>query len=186
MAQKGQIWSDPVTGDIVEVLETGKDNNGERLCYRFTLKPGGLKPVLHIHEKQDEVFEVLSGKLTYNLNGQVRVAEAGQTITLPKGSPHTHYNGEANEDLVMIQSICPALDAEWLIDSLLGLTKDKKIVNGQPKFLQVMVWLRYYKAKTYLAQVPVAVQNALAFLLAPVARMLGYKAAYKKYSGVDA
>jgi hypothetical protein len=49
-----------------------------------------------------------------------------------------------------------------------------------------MVWLRYYKARTYLAQVPVALQNALAYLLAPVARLLGYKAAYKEYSGVDA
>jgi quercetin dioxygenase-like cupin family protein len=186
MAQKGQTWSDPVTGDIVEVLETGKENNGEQLSYRFTLRPGGFKPVLHIHEKQDEIFEVLSGKLTYNLNGELKTAGAGQTITLPKGSPHTHYNGQANEELVMIQTIRPALDAEWLVDSILGLTKDKKIINGQPKFLQVMVWLRYYKARTYLAQVPVALQNALAYLLAPVARLLGYKAAYKEYSGVDA
>jgi quercetin dioxygenase-like cupin family protein len=186
MAQKGQVWNDPVTGDIVEVLETGKENNGERLCYRFTLKPGGFRPVLHIHEKQDEVFEVITGKLSYNLNGKTLVASAGETVTLSKGAPHTHYNGEANEDLVMIQSIRPAFDSETLIDSILGLTKDKQIINGKPKFLQVMVWLRYYEAKTYLAQVPVALQNAVAYVLAPVARMLGYKAAYKEYSGLDA
>jgi hypothetical protein len=109
----------------------------------------------------------------------------GETVTLPKGVPHTHYNGETNEDLVMLQSLTPALDAEYLIDSILGLTKDKKILNGNPKFLQVMVWLRHYQARTYLATVPVAVQNFLAFLLAPVARWRGYKAAYKEYSGVD-
>jgi quercetin dioxygenase-like cupin family protein len=186
MAEKRKIWNDPVTGDIVEVLETGKENNGERLRYRFTLKPGGFKPVLHIHEKQDEIFEVITGRLTYNLNGETQVAKAGETVTLPKGAAHTHYNGEINEDLVMIQSIRPAFDSETLIDSILGLTKDKKIINGKPKFLQVMVWLRYYKARTYLAQVPIALQNALAYVLAPIARMLGYKAAYKEYSGVDA
>lgn len=61
MAYKGQLWNNPVTGDQVEVLETPKENNGTRLCYRFTIKPGGFKPVLHIHEKQDEVFEIIAG-----------------------------------------------------------------------------------------------------------------------------
>jgi quercetin dioxygenase-like cupin family protein len=185
MAFKGQIWNDPVTGDTVEVLETGKENNGERLLYRFTIKPNGFKPVLHIHEKQDEIFNIISGKLTCNLNGQVKVVGPGETVRLPKGIPHTHYNGEAKEELVMLQSITPALDAEYLIDSILGLTKDKKIIDGNPKFLQVMVWLRHYNARTYLAKVPVAAQNFLAFFLAPVGRLKGYKAAYKEYSGVD-
>ena len=186
MAIKEQVWEDPATGDKVEVLETPKENNGERLRYRFTIKKGGFKPVLHIHEKQDEVFEIVSGKLTYNLHAQLKVAGAGEVVTLPKGLPHTHYNADADEDLVMIHNIVPALDGEWLIDSILGLTRDGKVVNGEPKFLQVMVWLRYYNARTYLAKVPVAAQNFLAFLLAPVGRLLGYKAAYKKYSGVDA
>lgn len=185
MAYKGQVWNDPATGDKVEVLETPKENDGERLLYRFTIKPGGFKPVLHLHEKQDEIFEILSGKLTYNLHGKTSVANAGETVVLPMGLPHTHYNGETNEDLVMMQSIKPALDAEWLVDSILGLTKDGKLVNGKPKFLQVMVWLRYYNAGTYLASVPIGVQKSLAFVLSPVARLLGYKAAYKEYSGVN-
>lgn len=186
MAYKDQVWNNPVTGDKVEVLETSKENNGERLLYRFTIKPNGFKPALHVHEKQDEIFEIIRGKFTYNLEGKLKVASAGETVVLPKGRPHTHYNGDPHEDLVMLQSITPALDSEWLVDSILGLTKDGEIINGEPKFLQVMVWLRYYKAKTYLAKVPVAVQKYLAFILAPVARLLGYKAAYKEYSGVDA
>lgn len=185
MAFKGQVWDDPASNSKVEVLETAADTNGDRLCYRFTLKAGGFRPVLHLHEKQDEVFEILSGKLTYHLNGKVKIAGKGERIVLPKGSPHTHYNNEAS-DLVMLQSITPALDAEWLIDSILGLTMDGRIVNGKPKFLQVMIWLRYYNARTYLATIPIPVQNCLAFILAPIARLMGYKAAYKKYSGVDA
>lgn len=172
--------------DKVEVLETGKDNNGQRLCYRFTVKPGGFKPALHIHQKQDEIFEIESGKLTYNLAGNLKVAARGETVVLPKGVAHTHYNGETDEDLVMVQSIKPAFDSEYLIDSILGLAKYGKLVNGQSEFMQAMVWLRYYKARTYLAAIPLTAQNLLAFLLAPLARLLGYKAAYKQYSGVDA
>ncbi len=37
---------------------------------------------------------------------------------MPKGHPHTHYNDE-KEDLEMIQTISPALDAEPLIESIL-------------------------------------------------------------------
>lgn len=186
MAYKGQIWDDPASGDKIEVLETARENNGARLRYHFTIKQGGLKPALHIHEKQDEIFEVISGKLTYHLHGRLEVAGPGETIVLPQGLPHTHYNGEAKEPLVMIQTIAPALDAEWLIDSFLGLTSDGKIKNGKPDFLQVMVWLKYYKAKTYLANVPVGFQKFLSAILSPIGRLTGYKAAYKKYSGVNA
>ena len=185
MAHKGQIWTDAVTGDLVEVLESAQDSNGKHMRFKFLLKPGGFKPVEHLHQKQDETFEVLRGRLTYVLDGQKRVANAGETVVLPKNHPHTHYNDE-KEDLEMIQTIAPALDAEPLIEGILGLSRDGKLKKGEPKFLQVMVWLRHFKARTYLAKVPIGAQNFLALLLAPIGRMLGYKAAYKEYSGFEA
>jgi hypothetical protein len=55
---------------------------------------------------------------------------------------------------------------------------DKK---GQPAFLQVMIWLRFVQSKTYLAAIPRKVQDILAFVLTPVAALLGYQPFYKKY-----
>lgn len=185
MAYKGQVWTDAVTGDVIEVLETTSDSNGERIKLKLLIRPGGFKPVEHLHEKQDETFEVLRGKLTYLLDGQKSVAAAGEKVVLPKGRPHMHYNDE-KEDLEMIQTVTPALDAETLIEGILGLARDGKIKNGNPKFLQMMVWLRHFKARVYLAKLPVGIQKFLAILLAPAGRLMGYKAVYKEYSGFEA
>lgn len=186
MAHQGQIWKDAVTGDVVEMLETTNDSKGERIQFRFNIKPGGFKPVEHIHPDQDEIFEIIRGKFTYILDGKKNAAGPGDKVILPKGIKHTHYNDEPYVDLEMVQSIVPALDSENLVESILGLSRDGQLKNGEPKFLQVMVWLRHYKAKVYLAKVPAGMQKFLSFVLAPVGRLVGYKAAYKKYSGFDA
>jgi quercetin dioxygenase-like cupin family protein len=186
MATKGQTWTDAGTGDKAEMLESANDTGGKYIRFLFTTKPGGVKPAMHLHLFQDEEFEVKSGVLTYVLNNEKKTAKAGEKVLLPKGIGHTHYNDSLTETLVMIQTISPALDGEPLIESLLGLSQDGKMKNGEPDFLQVMVWLRHFKARTYLAKVPVGVQNILAFVLAPVGRLFGYKAVYKQYSGFNA
>lgn len=186
MATKGQIWTDPLTGDVVEMMETAKDTDGEYIRFHFTIKPGGFKPAEHLHALQDEEFIVLGGELTYLINGEKKRARIGEKVTLPKGEKHTHYNESPDKDLIMIQTLSPALDSEELIEGIMGLSRDGKIKNGSPEFLQVMVWLRHFKARTYLAKVPVRTQDVLAKVLSPVGRVLGYKAVYKEYSGFDA
>lgn len=181
MAHKGTTLTDPATGDSVEFVELPSENGGERLTFRFTVKPNGFKPVEHIHLFQDETFQVLSGTLTYRLNGKEAKASASETVLLPKGQAHTHFNAEQS-DLVMLQSVTPALDSEIFLENLFGLSNDGKVKNGQPELLQILVWLRSLQTKTYLAAIPIGLQNALAIMLAPLARLLGYRASYEKYS----
>jgi hypothetical protein len=45
--------------------------------------------------------------------------------------------------------------------------------------------LRYLDSKTYLAALPLGVQKVLMHTVAPVGRMLGYRAIYNKYSGIE-
>jgi quercetin dioxygenase-like cupin family protein len=186
MPHKGQKWVDPQTGDIAEMLATSKETKGEKVVFKMIVKPGGFKPPEHIHLKQDESFEILSGKLTYSLNGKKKTANAGEKIILSKGIGHTHYNAEAGEDLVMVQTISPALDCEIFLENLFGLTHDGKIKGGEPKFLQIMAWSNYYQSKTFLATLPLSLQKFIAFASFPLAKLLGYKAVYKKYSGYNA
>jgi quercetin dioxygenase-like cupin family protein len=185
MAHKGQIIRNAVTGEYIEFLETARESNGRHTRFKILQKAGGFKPVMHIHTEQDEIFEIVQGELTYILNNEKKIVQKGETIILPKGYAHTHYN-DGNEDLLMHQTVSPSLDFDQVLENLIGLSAEGKIPNGEPKFLQVMIWLRNYQSKTYLAKVPVVVQNTLAFILAPVARLFGYKAAYKRFSGFDA
>jgi quercetin dioxygenase-like cupin family protein len=181
MAYKGQVLRNPITGEVVEFLETAKETRGAYSQFKATLKPGGGFAVEHFHVAGDESFEVLSGTLTYKLYGKQGVVNEGESITLPKGSIHAHWN---NHDtyLVMIQTITPSLDIDRFLTALLGLATDNKLdKTGQPPLLQVLVWIRELQSKTYLAAIPKPAQDVLAFLLTPIAKLLGYRAFYEKY-----
>lgn len=181
MAYKGQILRNPITGEVVEFLETAKETRGAYSQFKTTLKPGSGFAVEHFHIGGDESFEVLSGTLTYKLSGKQGTIQAGESITLPKGSVHAHWNNH-DTDLVMLQTITPSLDVDRFLTALLGLATDNKLdKTGQPPLLQVLLWIRELQSKTYLAAIPRSVQDGLAFLLAPIAKVRGYRAFYEKY-----
>jgi mannose-6-phosphate isomerase-like protein (cupin superfamily) len=185
MPYKGQIIHNPNTGEYIEFIETAAETNGEYTRIKIKVIPGGFKPVPHMHTTTDESFEVISGRLICIENGKKTETGAGQTITLTKGLSHTHYN-DGKEDLVMYQKFTPSLDVDLFLENLFGLDAEGKVPKGQPAFLQLMVWGKSYQCKAYIASVPVGVQKILTSVLAPVGRVAGYKAAYKRFSGFDA
>jgi quercetin dioxygenase-like cupin family protein len=173
MIKQGTTLTATNTGETYTFLETAESSGGKHTKVKFNLKPGGIKPAMHIHLTQNEHFEVLSGTYTYEMNGEKKKVGPGETLYLPKGIAHTHYNDEST-DCVVIQTVTPALDFEDILARLIELNNTGKIKNGEPPLLEVMVWLQKYKAKTYLAGVPVGIQNAMSTLLAPIGRMLGH------------
>ncbi len=182
MPYKGQTFSNPNSGEVVEFIETSKETNGSHVALKSTLKQGGGFKVSHLHPSADEIFEVISGTLSYQLNGAEGTVRAGEKIVLPKGQAHAHWNAQA-EDLVMIQTITPSLDVDTFLETLFGLGADGRLdKTGQPPFLQIMIWLREVNNKTYLAAIPIGVQNFLAAILTPIAKLMGYRAFYPKYS----
>lgn len=174
----------PDTGDIYEFLETAKDTNGQRVAIKMTLKSKGEQVPNHFHALQDEHFDIISGKLTVLLDGKQRELGVGERITLPKNKSHNHYN-TGDEPAVFIQSVTPALDFDYLLENIIGLTIDGKMPNGKAGLVQELVSLKYLDSKSYLASIPVGLQTFLMNLVAPVARRLGYRAIYKKYSGIE-
>jgi len=177
MPVKGQKFIDPQTGDTSEFIETAKETGGKYVKVKWTMKPGGIKVVKHMHPGFDETFEVISGKLTWEESDKKGKTGAGETITLKKGLNHAH-NNEENEDLVMCQTFSPALDTDYLVETISWLSANGKWKGGQPAFLQAMLWGQTLQCKTYLASIPRPVQDVLSVLLAPVAKMLGYKTYY--------
>lgn len=184
MPTKGQILEDPNTGDIFEFLETANDTNGASMSLKLTLKTKGQLVPRHFHVLQDEHFEVLSGKLTIDYEGKIQTLNAGEKMTLPKNKAHNHYNG-SDEPVVFIQTVTPALDFEYLLENLIGLSKDGKMRNGKAGLVQDLVTLKYLDSKSFLADIPVGVQKVMMNTIAPIARLFGYRAVYKKYSGIE-
>lgn len=184
MAQKGQIITNPTNGDSYEFLETSADTNGKRLVMKAKISTKGQLVPAHFHVLQDEAFEVLEGKLTVVYNGETRTLSAGDKIILPKNEPHNHYNSE-EFPVTYIQSVTPALDFEFLIENLVGLAADGKSKNGKYGLIQELMALKYLESKSFLADVPIGLQKLLMNTIAPIARVFGYRAVYKKYSGFE-
>lgn len=184
MPTTGQILQNPNTGDVYEFLETSKDTNGKRMTLKLTLKTKGELVPNHFHALQEESFEVLAGKLTIWLDGKTQVLSVGEKITLPKNVPHNHFNNE-DEPVVLLQSVTPALDFEYLMENLIGLTIDGKMPNGKAGLVQELVTLKYLDSKSFLADIPVGIQKLLMNTVGPIGRLFGYRAIYSKYSGFE-
>lgn len=174
--------TNPLTGDTYEYLETSRDSEGARVVIKATVKSKGQLVPNHFHTVQDETFEVVDGQLTIWADGATRVLSAGERITLPKSKAHNHYNNH-NAPVTYIHTVTPGLDFDYLIENLVGLAADGK--NGGGSLVQQLVTLRYLESKSLLADVPVAVQKILLMTIPPIARLFGYRAIYKKYSGME-
>ncbi|MBX2931398.1 MAG: cupin domain-containing protein [Chitinophagaceae bacterium] len=184
MPLKGQIVTNPLTKDTYEFIETAKDTNGASVILKATIYNKGKLVPNHFHLLQDESFEVISGKLTIIKDNQLTTLTTGEKITLPKNIPHNHYNNESTP-VTYIHSVSPALDFDYLIENLMGLTADGKSKNGKFGLMQELVTLKYLDSKTFLADMPIGLQKILMNTIAPIGRLLGYRAIYKKYSGIE-
>ena len=184
MPSKGQTITNPTNGDSYEFLETAKDTNGVRVAMKATIKSKGQIVPKHYHVLQDETFEVISGQMTIFLDGSMRTLSAGEKITLPKNIPHNHFNND-DVPLTYIHTVTPALDFDYLIENLVGLAADGKSKNGKYGLVQELVSIKYLDSKSFLADIPLGVQKVLINTIAPIGRIIGYRAIYKKYSGIE-
>lgn len=180
----GKLITNPINGDSYEFIKTAKDTNGEYVELKATIYSKGKLVPNHFHIYQEESFEVISGYLTVMVNGDTRILSEGEKITFDKNIPHNHYN---NEDVALtyIHSVRPALDFDYLIENLAGLAGDGKSKNGSYGLIQELVALRYYDSKSFLSDIPITIQKILMHTIAPIGRLFGYRAIYKKYSGIE-
>ncbi|PYL07056.1 MAG: hypothetical protein DME34_07655 [Verrucomicrobia bacterium] len=173
------------SGDSVELLETSAMTGGAYVRSRFVFAAGGLRAPSHIHPLQEEKFEIVSGRLTYFLDGKRHVAEAGTTVTLPPGIVHRHYGEDEKEDAVTIETVTPGLDWDYVLENLFGLGAEGSFnAISLPAFL--IMQAAKMKAAFYAGYImPVWFQKPAAKALAPLLYRLGYRAVHKRFSGEE-
>lgn len=78
-----------LSGDgLASILVSGNDTDGA-FCVVHCVAQKKHQPPLHIHEKDDETFYVLEGKLTFFVGDTTITAKAGDYVFAPRGIPHT-------------------------------------------------------------------------------------------------
>jgi mannose-6-phosphate isomerase-like protein (cupin superfamily) len=110
MARAGDVI-EHLTGERFEFRKTAEDTGGELLRIEALIEPRGFAAAEHVHPKQEERFEILSGTLRYRLYGLEREAGVGEEFVIPRGMPHVWENA-GGEDLHMIIEFRPALRSE--------------------------------------------------------------------------
>jgi mannose-6-phosphate isomerase-like protein (cupin superfamily) len=144
--------------------------------------PGANAGAPHIHLRQEERFELLSGTLAYTIGRRDGILRPGEALVIPPSTRHTFRNA-GDEEAHFIAEFRPALRVEEFFGMLFGLAADGRTdAKGRPSLLQTAALLREFPDEFfYLADVPVVVQRAIASPLALVARRRGYLGSDPRY-----
>lgn len=156
-----------------------KVENGN-LTTDIEIQPMSPGPVTHIHEKFDESFTVKSGTLSMQFGLEVKKITAGQTIVIPKNTPHKPFN-ETNS-IVVVTSEMP-LDFAYCLSQIYPFW-DENIANTKPPkiLFQLAVFGDKFDSYPTVDAPPRIVLKVLKFILAPTARLIGFKNYNENYS----
>lgn len=173
----------PVTGERIVFRKRSRDTNGELLEFELLMAPGGFIAAPHVHPNQEERFEISGAELMFRVGGVERLYRPGDVAVVPARVSHVWWNPSQVEAATLIQ-LRPALDMETVFETLFGLAADGKVNSkGLPNPLQMMVLARAYRREVQPAPPLSRIVGPLSVVLAPVGRLLGYRARYDRYSG---
>jgi mannose-6-phosphate isomerase-like protein (cupin superfamily) len=167
----------PVTGERARFHTPPDDPESDPLEFDVWAVPEMVPLAEHVHPRQDETFTVGSGTLELVREGEPTTHTAGETVTVPAGTPHTWRNPETTE-LHLTVRLEPGLRTEAFLRDLAALGERGELrADGSPSLLQVAaLYDAYGYDLLHLASPPLRVQKLVFGALTPVARTLGYRA----------
>ena len=177
MARAGDVIHNPVIGDRVTFLEVAADTGGERLRFEWVVPPGFSVPE-HVHPRQEERHEVLSGTLWSRVGGRERTLGEGEWVAGPAGVPHAWRNPNRKEELRLLSELRPALHMETIIEGTAAVMRDlKNDKMGAPgHLLRFAILTDETRGDFYFSSTLARVSMKLLGKLAPLGRLLGYEA----------
>jgi quercetin dioxygenase-like cupin family protein len=173
----------PVTGERIVFRRRSRDTGGAFLEMSLMLGPSGFVAAEHVHPNQEERFEISGAPAMFRVAGEERLYQPGEVAVVPPGTPHVWWNPGDQEVTTLIR-FSPALDTETFFETFFGLARDGKVgATGLPNPLQMMALARAYRREMQLPRARQRVLYPIAVAVAPIARALGYRGRYDRYSG---
>ena len=178
MIRKGDVIENPVTGERLLFLETASETGGEYVLVECTVQPNGFVAAAHVHPNQTERFEIDSGTVAFELDGEEIVAGPGETVIVPAGSSHKFWNA-GDTEAVFAAEVRPALQFERLLETMFALANDGKTgKKGMPNPIRLAVIANAHFDDVRLPFPPAWLQKLGLAMGAPVGRMLGFQPVY--------
>jgi quercetin dioxygenase-like cupin family protein len=158
-----------VTGEEIVFRKRAAETAGDLFEFDWCFPPGGSVPP-HVHRRQEEAFEILSGRAWFRIGRHRSEAGAGERLAVAPGTVHAWGNRGAEEVWARIR-ISPALRTEGIFDALFALARDGRVDSrGRPSPLQMAAVLDEFREELQLPWLPVLVQRAFVAPLAAIAR----------------
>ena len=88
---------------LFEFLVPNDATDGKLTVFRATMAKG-FSPPRHIHTREDEVFLVLEGEVTFDIDGRLRAAGPGTSVYMPRQVAHTFRIDSASAVLLGIMT----------------------------------------------------------------------------------
>lgn len=169
----------PVGGKTITFLERPAENHGRRIVLEVEATPFGIAE--HTHPQNEETLDVLEGQV-HVLHGATRkILEPGESMTVPPRTRHAWWN-ETNGTVRVRVTLTPDGGLEAYLRNVYGLVRDGHTrADGSLKTLQRAVMTDSYR---HMLFEPIDFKlRALHRTLAPIGRLLGYRADYPQYRG---
>ena len=125
-----------------------------------------------------------SGTVRFSVRGEQRDVGPGESITIPAGVPH-HFWIPGEEEAHWIGTFRPALNTAAFFETYFALAREDKLdEHGMPSLLQLAVMVPVFGAEIRPTSPPWPLLKAITTVIAPLARMRGYRATYPTPEGL--
>ena len=172
MIQPGDVIENPVTGERITFVRTSAPPVCALAEMDLELSPAAFLAAEHIHQRQEESFEVLEGLIRLRCRGEESVRGPGETVVVPAGSPHA-WAPDGDKGARVRITFTPGAGIEQFFDEFFRLGREERTdAKGMPSpFVTARLGLTH---EMYLAQppVPVPLQRAAFRVLAGAGRLL--------------
>jgi quercetin dioxygenase-like cupin family protein len=92
------------------LIKAGGRDTDERFAFFHLTVPAMSGPPLHVHTREDELFYIVDGELTFQIDDGRIVASAGTTVFAPRGIVHTYQNFSLQTGRLLIMVTPAGLD----------------------------------------------------------------------------
>ncbi len=113
--------SGTISADGVDIkfLIHAEDSDGQATAFVTDVAPGGNTLAAHSHAWEETMY-VIAGSLTFVIDGETRVVDAGDAVYIAKDSVHKYENLTDTTASMLIVST-PGLNHESYFDEVAGI-----------------------------------------------------------------
>jgi len=171
----------PATGEWIEYTAVAEDTGGDLVRFSWRSVPGGVITE-HVIRTRRSASPSWLAKAHFTVDGEERIARAGETVVVPAGVRHSEGNPGPAEISAVVE-LRPAQRTKEFHEAVAGLVADGRTTpRGAPRNpLQLGATFWHFRHESRVTRPPVGVQNSCSRRSGPLAKIFGVRPYYDRW-----